>query len=128
MAIHQLNATSAEVQALATQVAALQHSVSLTTTTTVTDFLVPASGMTITGSLTMFGKIAFMYLMVNTSSAQSAKWLAATVKSDYRPANYAYGVEWISGAAFELGKDGRLRLNSAVNAGNCYVSFTYMLA
>ena len=97
--------------------------------TNVTDFLTPSTGMTITGSLTVVGKVAFMYLMVNTSSAQSAKWLAATVKSDYRPANYAYGVEWNSGAAFELGTDGRIRLNSAVSANtNSYISFTYMLA
>lgn len=114
---------------LKAQIDSVRESVSFESTTTATDYLTPAQGMTVTGEFDRQGRFAYLNMTVTTTAAQSSRWQVATVKEGYRPTNEVYGIEWSTGSAFLLEPSGRLRAYfSTSSAGTFYTSFTYMLA
>lgn len=96
-------------------------------TRTVSDFLTVPSGVNVDGSCTTYGEMVELYLKVTPTSSHNAKWLCGTLKHDYIPIDYSYGVEWITGAAVEAGTDGRIRMNGSVSANtNYFMSFVFV--
>ena len=91
-----------------------------TTTTTVTDFLTVASGISLTGSCTTYGNVVMIYLEVTATAAHNAKYTLATLKSAYRPIDHCYSTEWNSGNAVEFGKSGSIRINYALALNGIY--------
>lgn len=104
------------------------NTITYSKTTTVTDFLTPTTNVTVLGSCVSYGNVRVVYLAVQPKSAQQAKWTCATLKSDYIPADYVYGIEWVNSKAVEFGTDGRIRINSAATANTYYyLSATYIV-
>lgn len=99
----------------------------IVTTNNVTDFLTVASGISLTGSCTTYGNIVMIYLAVTATSAHTAKYTVATLKSGFRPISYVYGSEWNTGSAVEFGTNGSIRINHELtNKGTSYISGVFV--